>query len=202
MERIKVHPANPHKRALDMITAALERGGVALVPGDTSYLLVARISKKSAIEKLNRIKERTKKFYSVMFRDFSELARYTEITDVQFALIKRFLPGPYTFILKASREMPRIMLENRKEIGIRIPDSPLLREIIATCGEPLIVSTAVSGEEEFFTDPESDEPVWLHLVDVLADGGYLPAELTTIIRLEGNEYEIVRVGKGAVDYFA
>ncbi len=202
MERIKVHAANPHKRSVDIIATALDRGGIALVPGDTSYLLIARIGKKSALEKLGRIKERTKKFYSVMFRDFSELARYAEVTDTQFALIKRFLPGPYTFILKASREVPKIMLENRKEIGIRIPDSPLMCEIIAACGEPIIVSTAVSGEDDFFTDPETDEPSWLHLVDVLADGGYLPAELTTIIRLEGNSYEVVRAGKGPTDYFS
>lgn len=199
MERITVHPINPHKRAIEIITAALDRGGIALVPGDTSYLLIARIGRKSAIERLNRIKERTKKFYSVMFRDFSELARYAEVTDAQFALIKRFLPGPYTFILKASREVPRILLENRKEIGIRIPDSPLLRTIIAACGEPIIVSTAGKGDEDFFTDPQTDTPPWLHFVDVLADGGYLPAELTTIIRLEQNCYEIIRVGKGPID---
>ncbi len=202
MERVTVHTLNPHKRSLELIAAVLEKGGVALLPGDTSYLLAARIGRKNAIEKLNRIKERKKKFYSVMFRDLSELARYAEVTDKQYAVIKRSLPGPYTFILKASREIPKIMLENRKEIGIRIPDSPFLCELIAACGEPIIVSTAGGGDEEgFFADPDNDEPEWLHLVDILADGGYLPAELTSIIRLDRDEFEIVRLGKGPVDGF-
>ncbi|HOW52938.1 MAG TPA: L-threonylcarbamoyladenylate synthase [bacterium] len=203
MERLTVHLQNPHKRTLDLIAATLDKGGIALVPGDTSYLLVARIGRKNAIEKLNRIKERKKKFYSVMFRDLAELARYAEVTDKQYAVIKRTLPGPYTFILKASREIPKIMLEKRKEIGIRIPDSPFLRELIAACGEPIIVSTAGGSDDDegFFVDPENDEPEWLHLVDILADGGYLPAELTSIIRLDQDEFEIVRVGKGPVDQF-
>jgi tRNA threonylcarbamoyl adenosine modification protein (Sua5/YciO/YrdC/YwlC family) len=203
MERVTVHMLNPHRRTLDLIAAVLDKGGVALVPGDTSYLLVARIGRKNAIEKLNRIKERKKKFYSVMFRDLSELARYAEVTDRQYAVIKRSLPGPYTFILKASREIPKIMLENRKEIGIRIPDSPFLRDLIAACGEPIIVSTAGGSDDDegFFADPENDEPSWLHLVDILADGGYLPAELTSIIRLEDDQFEIVRAGKGPVDIF-
>lgn len=202
MQRIPVHPRTPHKRTIETVADALGAGGVALIPGDTSYLLAVRIGKKGAIEKLGRIKERKKKFYSVMFRDFSELARYAEVTDRQFAMVKRSLPGPYTFILKASREIPKIMLENRKEIGIRIPDLPFIRELIAACGEPLIVSTAKGAneeEEEFFTDPESDTPPWLHLVDIIADAGYQPAELTSIIRLENDRYEVVRAGKGSVE---
>lgn len=203
MQRIPVHPRTPHKRTVEAVAVSLESGGVALIPGDTSYLLAVRIGKKSAIEKLDRIKERKKKFYSVMFRDFSELARYAEVTDRQFAMVKRFLPGPYTFILKASREVPKIMLENRKEIGIRIPDLPFIRELIAACGEPLIVSTAkgASEDEEFFTDPDNDTPPWLHLVDIIADAGYQPAELTSIIRLENDRYEVVRAGKGSVEEF-
>ncbi|HNT27904.1 MAG TPA: L-threonylcarbamoyladenylate synthase [bacterium] len=205
MQRIPVHPRTPHKRTVETVADALGSGGVALIPGDTSYLLAVRIGKKSAIEKLGRIKDRKKKFYSVMFRDFSELARYAEVTDRQFATVKRFLPGPYTFILKASREVPKIMLENRKEIGIRIPDLPFIRELIAACGEPLIVSTAKGGndeEEEFFTDPDSETPPWLHLVDIIADAGYQPAELTSIIRLENDRYEVVRAGKGPVEEFS
>lgn len=203
MEKVRIHILNPQKRSMDAILDVLNRGGIVLLPGDTSYLLAIKIGKKNALEKLDRLKQSVKrKFYSVMFKDMSELAKYTEITDKQFSILKSSLPGPYTFILKANRQIPKIMLENRKEIGIRIPDSPFIKTLLEECGEPLIVSTAnTDSSENFFQDPETDEPEWLHLVDLVADGGFVQAGLTTIIRLENNEYEIVRVGQGSVERF-
>ena len=203
MEKIKVHIDNPEKRAVDKAAAVLENGGVALVPGDTSYLLAVKIGKKGALEKLNRIKQTKKrKFYSLVFKDLSDISRYADIDNRHFNLLKRCLPGAYTFILSASREIPKIMLENRKEIGIRIPESSFLSTLIDEIGEPLVVSTASCDEGDDFCDPEEDSPDWLGFVDLLVDGGYIAMDLTTVVQLSGDEYEIVREGRGSTDIFS
>ncbi len=202
MERIKVHTENPEKRVIEKAVSVLESGGVVLIPGDTSYLLAVKIGKKGALEKLNRIKQSKKrKFYSLVFKDLSDIARYADIDNRHFNLLKRCLPGAYTFILSASREIPKIMLENRKEIGIRIPESRLLNDLVEALGEPIVVSTASNEDGDEFCDPEEDDPDWLGFVDLLVDGGYIAMDLTTIVQLNGDEYEIVRVGKGDVDIF-
>ena len=202
MERIKVHTDNPERRAVEKAVDVLESGGVVLLPGDTSYLLAVKIGKKGALEKLNRIKQTKKrKFYSLIFKDLSDISRYADIDNRHFNLLKRCLPGAYTFILTASREIPKIMLENRKEIGIRIPDSSFLNDLVETLGEPIVVSTASNENDEEFCDPEEDSPDWLGFVDLLVDGGYLAMEQTTIVQLSGDEYEIVREGKGDIDIF-
>ena len=203
MEKIKVHIDNPEKRAVDKAAAVLENGGVALVPGDTSYLLAVKIGKKGALEKLNRIKQTKKrKFYSLVFKDLSDISRYADIDNRHFNLLKLCLPGAYTFILSASREIPKIMLENRKEIGIRIPESSFLSVLIDEIGEPLVVSTASCDEGDDFCDPEEDSPDWLGFVDLLVDGGYIAMDLTTVVQLSGDEYEIVREGRGSTDIFS
>ena len=202
MERISVHLNNPEKRAVDKAVNVLENGGVVLIPGDTSYLLAVKIGKKNALEKLNRIKQSKKrKFYSLIFKDLSDIARYADIDNRHFNLLKRCLPGAYTFILSASREIPKIMLENRKEIGIRIPESRFLNDLVEAMGEPIVVSTASNDDGEEFCDPEEDNPDWLGFVDLMVDGGYIAMDQTTIVQLSGDEYEIVREGKGNVDIF-
>ncbi len=202
MERISVHLNNPERRAVDKAVNVLESGGVVLVPGDTSYLLAVKIGKKSALDKLNRIKQSKKrKFYSLIFKDLSDIARYADIDNRHFNLLKRCLPGAYTFILTASREIPKIMLENRKEIGIRIPESRFLNDLVEALGEPIVVSTASNEDGEEFCDPEEDAPDWLGFVDLLVNGGYIAMDQTTIVQLSGDEYEIVREGKGDTDIF-
>ena len=202
MERISVHLNNPERRAVDKAASVLESGGVVLVPGDTSYLLAVKIGKKNALDKLNRIKQTKKrKFYSLIFKDLSDISRYADIDNRHFNLLKRCLPGAYTFILSASREIPKIMLENRKEIGIRIPESRFLNDLVEAMCEPIVVSTASNEEGEEFCDPDEDAPDWLGFVDLLVDGGYIAMDLTTIVQLSGDEYEIVREGKGDVDIF-
>ena len=202
MERIKVHAENPEKRVIEKSVAVLESGGVVLLPGDTSYLLAVKIGKKSALEKLNRIKQTKKrKFYSLVFKDLSDISRYADIDNRHFNLLKRCLPGAYTFILSARREIPKSMLENRKEIGIRIPESRFLNDLVNALGEPVVVSTASNDDGEEFCDPEEDSPDWLGFVDLLINGGYIAMDQTTIVQLSGDEYEIVREGKGPVDIF-
>lgn len=202
METVAIHLQNPQTRVLEKIITVLNSGGVVLLPGDTSYFLAVKIGKKSALETLNKIKQTKKrKFFSVVFRDLSDISRYADIDNRHFSILKRCLPGPYTFILNASRDIPKIMLENRKEVGIRIPESIFISKLLELLGEPLIVSTASCEDGSSFNDPEEDSPTWLGYVDLLIDGGYVPTELTTIIRLNSDEYEVVREGKGSADIF-
>ncbi len=200
MEKIEVYLQTPHKRATAKIIETLENDGIVLLPGDTSYLLAIKIGSKTALDKLNQLKQnKKKKFYSVMFRDFSDISHYTDISNQEFSFIRRYFPGPFTFIMKASKNIPKIMLQNRKEVGIRMPQMIFLQNLLAEYGKPILVSTAnIDDSNEFFTDPEVDEPHWLRLVDLIADGGYLPHELTTIIHFEDSEYSIIRAGKGSI----
>ena len=201
MERIRVHLENPQKRVIECTVEVLNSGGVVLLPGDTAYFLAIGIGKKNALEKLNRIKQNKKrKYYSVVFRDLSEIANYTNIDNRHFNLLKRCFPGPYTFIVSASKDIPKIMLQKRKEIGIRVPESVFINELINAYGAPLVVSTA-SNDDEAFNDPEEDEPSWLGLVDLVVESDYIFPELTTIIKLDGDEYEVIREGKGDPDIF-
>ncbi len=202
MEKVVIHPENPQTRIIEKAVKVLQNGGVVLLPGDTSYFLAIKIGKKSALEKLNRIKQTKKrKYYSLLFKDLSEISKYADLDNRHYNLLKRCLPGPYTFILNATRDIPRIMLQNRKELGIRIPESKFTDRIVEIMGEPIVVSTASSEDGSSFNDPEVDNPDWLGLVDLIVDGGYVHPELTTIVKLDAGEYEIVREGKGSPDIF-
>ncbi len=201
MEKIKVHLANPQKRTISKIIETLNKKGLVLLPGDTSYFIATKIGCKQALEKLNRIKQTSKrKFYSIMFKDFSKLSVYTDLNNQEFSMIKRALPGPYTFICKANKNIPKIMLQKRKEVGIRIPNFPFLQTLLEEFDEPILVSTA-TNENDFFEDPENDSPTWLNQIDLLVDGDFIPAELTTVVRFEDNMLEIMREGKGSTDIF-
>jgi tRNA threonylcarbamoyl adenosine modification protein (Sua5/YciO/YrdC/YwlC family) len=202
MERVSIHPENPQTRVVEKAVKTLRDGGVVLMPGDTSYFLAIKIGKKNALDKLNRIKQTKKrKYYSLLFRDLSEIAKYTDLDNKHFNLLKRCLPGPYTFILNASKDIPKIMLQNRKEVGIRIPESKFTDILVEMMGEPIVVSTATSEDGTEFNDPDDDSPDWLGYVDLMIDGGYVHPELTTIIRLNEDEYEVLREGKGTPEIF-
>ncbi len=198
MDTVNVHMTTPQKRVVTKVIDTLERDGVVLIPGDTSYLLAVRIGSKKALEKLDRIKKNKKrKFYSIMLRDFTDISDYADITNQHFKFIKRVLPGPFTFILRATKSVPRVMLQSRKEVGIRIPESPFLEALLDEYRAPIVVSTArEEGSDEFLTDPEDETSHWMGAVDLLVSGGYVPSELTTVVQLEDDEFSVIREGKG------
>ncbi|MCK5809006.1 threonylcarbamoyl-AMP synthase [bacterium] len=197
MEVIVVRRGVVHKRAVVAVAHTLQDGGVVLVPGDTSYLLAIQVGNKKALERLNKIKKQPKrKYYSVMLKDFGDIAHYTDISNVQYRVMKRALPGPYTFIVKASREIPKIMLQKRKEIGIRMPDNPFMQALLEEISKPLLVTTAHVDNRDFFEDPDEQSDGWENCVDFLIDAGMVPAELTSIIDMSGDEWEVKREGKG------
>ncbi len=201
MEHLKIHRDNPPVRAVSRCADTVNRGGVVLIPGDTSYLLAVKVGNKGALERLNRIKGRQKrKYYSVVLKGFSDIARYADISDIQYRLMKRVFPGPYTFIVKASREIPKIMLQKRKEIGIRMPDEPFVSLLVDMIDAPLLVSTAVTNSVDVLEDPEQFGDEWNHGVDTLVDAGIIPAQLTSVINITGDEWVVVREGKGDISF--
>lgn len=202
MRKIYIRTDNPQKRNVEMIANSILDGNVVLIPGDTSYMFAIKIGDKNALEKLHFIKkDKKRKFYSILLRNLSDLSLYTDISNQNFSFIKRYLPGSFTFIVKASRKIPKIMLEKRKEIGIRLSDSPFMTMLSNLVGEPFLVSTAARDNEEIFSDPEMDFPEWLNAVDIFADGGYVPFEQTTVVQIGYDEFEIVREGKGIIENF-
>lgn len=201
MEVIKIHRGATHKRVVDLCVRSLVNGKVIIVPGDTSYLLAIQVGNKKALELLNTIKQQQKrKYYSVMLKDFGDISHYTDISNIQYRLMKRVLPGPYTLIVKASREIPKIMLQKRKEIGIRMPDEPFMQALLEEMPMPLLVTTARIGDNDFLEDPDYQSDEWKNCVDLLVDAGPVAADLTSIVDISDEEWEVKREGSGDISF--
>ncbi len=199
-ELIKLYEENPNERELEKIVAILKRGGLVIYPTDTVYGLGCDITHHKALERLAQIKQvkLEKANFSFICDDMSHLSDFVQqMNSSTFKILKRALPGPYTFILKGSRNLPK-PFKKRKTVGIRIPDNNIIRSLVSALGNP-IVSTSIRDDDdvlEYTTDPELIYEKWNHLVDVVIDGGYGDNTASTIIDLSGDDPEIVREGKG------
>ncbi|MAD98340.1 MAG: threonylcarbamoyl-AMP synthase [Flavobacteriaceae bacterium] len=199
-ELIKLYEENPNERELEKIVAILKRGGLVIYPTDTVYGLGCDITNHKALERLAQIKQvkLEKANFSFICDDMSHLSDYVQQMNTStFKILKRALPGPYTFILPGSRNLPK-PFKKRKTVGIRIPDNNIIRSLISALGNP-IVSTSIRDDDdvlEYTTDPELIYEKWGHLVDVVIDGGYGDNTASTIIDLSSDEPEVVREGKG------
>jgi len=200
-----IHPKNPDQRKIQLIIDILNKGGVIIYPTDTVYSLGCSLHKKRAIEKLAQLKgiKIKKANFSVICSDLSHLAEYTKPIDRStYKLLNKNLPGPFTFILKASNQIPKLFDTNRKSIGIRIPDNNIVKAIIETLGHPL-VTTSIHDEDEiieYTTDPSLIEEKWEKLVDGIVDGGYGNNIASTVVDLSDDDIEIVRQGAGELEY--
>lgn len=201
---VRIHPDNPAERQLKMVIDCLENDGVIIYPTDTVYAIGCSIYKTRALERVARIKgvKLEKANFSIVCHDLSHLAEYTRpIPNNIYKLMKRAFPGAYTFILDANNNVPKIFQHKKKTIGIRIPDNNIAREIVRMLGNP-IISTSVHDEDdviEYTTDPELIYEKYQNLVDMVIDGGYGDNEASTVIDCTGDEPELVREGKGALD---
>jgi len=199
-----IHPINPDQRKIQLIVDILNKGGVIIYPTDTVYSLGCSLHKKRAIEKLAQLKgiKLKKAKFSVICSDLSHLAEYTKPIDRStYKLLNKNLPGPFTFILKASNQIPKLFDTNRKSIGIRVPDNNIVKAIIETLGHPL-VTTSIHDEDEiveYTTDPSLIEEKWEKLVDGIIDGGYGNNIASTVIDLSHDDVEIVRQGAGILE---
>jgi tRNA threonylcarbamoyl adenosine modification protein (Sua5/YciO/YrdC/YwlC family) len=195
----EVHPQNPQARLLKQAAALLQAGGVLAVPTDSSYALVCRLDDKTAAEHLRRIRQVDDKHHlTLLCKDLSELARFARVDNRQYRLLKLGTPGPYTFILEATKEVPRRLSHpSRRTIGLRVPEHKVLQELLALFGEPLLATTLIPpGETEALNDATEIRERFQKLLQAVVDAGACPMQPTTVIDCSGDELVLVRQGRG------
>jgi tRNA threonylcarbamoyl adenosine modification protein (Sua5/YciO/YrdC/YwlC family) len=200
---IKMYNENPDPRAIQTVVEVLRQGGLIIYPTDTVYGLGCDITDSRALERIARIKKvkLDKANFSFICYDLSNLSTYVRQIDTPvYKLLKRALPGPYTFVLNGSNKLPKDF-KKKKTVGIRVPDNNIIRSIVKELGNP-IVSTSIYDEDEvieYTTDPELIFEKWRNLVDLVIDGGYGGNVPSTIIDVSGDEIKVIREGKGSLD---
>ena len=202
---IRIYPENPNPKEIRKVVAILRDGGVIIYPTDTVYGLGCDITKQKAVERIARIKgikpEKTQ--FSFIVYDLSHLSDYTlPINNTTYKLMKRNLPGPFTFILEANNQVPKMLKYKKKTVGIRIPDNQIIRDIVKELGNP-ILTTSVHSEDiilEYTTDPELIYEEMGHLVDLVINGGYGNNIPSTIVDCTGEEVAITREGLGVLEW--
>ncbi|WP_309626960.1 L-threonylcarbamoyladenylate synthase [Methylibium sp.] len=199
----EVHPDNPQPRLIALAAQILHGGGIAAIPTDSSYALVCHLDDKAAAQTLRRLrgfddKSGNKHHLTRLCRDLSELASYARVDNQQFRLLKLATPGPYTFILEASREVPRrVSHPSRRTIGLRVPDHAVTQALLAALGQPLLATTLIPpGAEEPLNDPREIRAHFEKRLQAVVDAGACPMQPTTVIDLSGDEPVLVRRGRG------
>lgn len=198
---IKIYPENPNQKVIEQVVDVLRKGGLIIYPTDTVYGLGCDITNQKAIEKVARIRniKPEKANFSFICYDLSHISDYIKpIDNATFRVLKKALPGPFTFIFNASHAVPKLLSSNKKTVGIRVPDNNIAREIVKVLGNP-ILSTSIHDEDdiiEYSTDPELIHEKYENLVDLVIDGGYGDNIPSTVVDCTSGEFEIVREGKG------
>ncbi|KRH99716.1 L-threonylcarbamoyladenylate synthase [Curvibacter sp. PAE-UM] len=196
----EVHPENPQIRLLRQAAALLEKGGVVAVPTDSSYALVCHLDDKAAADKMRSIRQVDDKHHlTLLCRDLAELSSYARVDNRQYRLLKAATPGPWTFILEATKEVPRrVSHPSRKTIGLRVPEHRVLHELLALhTGGPLLATTLIpAGETDPLNDAQEIRERYEHQLAAVIDAGACPHEPTTVIDLSGDEPEVLRRGRG------
>lgn len=199
-----IHPDNPQHRLVRQATEIIRQGGIVVYPTDSAYALGCHIGDKKALDKIRQIRQLDKNHnFTLMCRDLSELAVYAKVGNQLYRSIKAHTPGPYTFILDATSEVPRrLMHPKRKTIGLRVPDNAIALALLEDLGEPIMsVTLIMPGDEYPLTDPYDIRDLLEHHVDLIVEGGYCGLEPTTVVDLSGDEPVIIRQGVGSFDDF-
>jgi len=195
----EVHPDNPQPRLLKQAAQILHAGGIAAVPTDSSYALVCHLDDKNAAENLRRIRQVDDKHHlTLLCRDLSELASYARVDNRQYRLLKLGTPGPFTFILEATKEVPRrVSHPSRRTVGLRVPDHRVTQELLAIFGQPLLATTLIPpGETVPMNDPHEIRNRFQKLIQAVVDAGACPMQPTTVLDLTGDEPMLGRIGRG------
>ncbi len=193
---LSINADNPQQRLINRVCAVLEEGGLIVYPTDTFYGIGCNLFNKKGIQLIYRLKNRPlKKPFSFLCDSLKEVSRYALVSNYAYKTMKRFLPGPYTFILEGTRLVPKIMLTKRKTVGIRVPDNKICLDIIRTFGRPIISTSAV------FDDPQSIKEAYGSFLDVIIDGGVLYQSPSSVVSLMDDIPEVIREGKGDVSSF-
>jgi tRNA threonylcarbamoyl adenosine modification protein (Sua5/YciO/YrdC/YwlC family) len=195
----EVHPTHPQPRLLKQAAQILHEGGIAAVPTDSSYALVCHLDDKAAAERLRRIRQVDDKHHlTLLCRDLSELARFARVDNRQYRLLKLGTPGPYTFILEATKEVPRrVSHPSRRTIGLRVPEHAATQALLEVFGAPLLATTLIPpGEQEPLNDAQEIRERFQKLIQAVLDAGACPMAPTTVLDLSGDEPVLVRQGRG------
>ena len=201
---LEIHPKNPQIRLIRQAVQLMREGGVVVYPTDSCYALGCHIGDKDAMERISRIRETDRHHhFTLVCRDLSEIAKYARVNNQQYRTLKAFTPGPYTFILQATRETPkRLQNPKRRTIGIRVPEHLVSQALLAELGEPIMSSTLhLPGDTLPMTDAHEIQERLLHHVDAVIDGGNCGLEPTSVVDLEGPAPVVARRGKGDVSAF-
>ncbi|AJE03284.1 L-threonylcarbamoyladenylate synthase [Geobacter pickeringii] len=196
-----INPENPQPRLVAKVIDVLKSGGIIAYPTDTTYGIGCSIFNKKGIERIYLIKQREKKKpFSFICSDLSEVARYAKVSNYAFKIIKRYLPGPYTFVLDATSIVPDLLVTKQKTVGIRMPDNPICLSIVRELGHPIITTSAnVSGEEPI-GDPFLVDQAMGKRLDMVVDGGVLTADVSSVVSLIGDAPTVLRRGIGDVSW--
>ncbi|PCJ01472.1 MAG: threonylcarbamoyl-AMP synthase [Flavobacteriales bacterium] len=201
---LSIHPDNPDQRKINQVIKVLKKGGVIIYPTDTVYSMACDLNNRKAVERMAQIKgiKIEKANFSLICHDLSNISDYTvQFSNSIYKMMKRALPGPYTFILNANNSVPKLFKSKKKTIGIRVPDNNIARILVEQLGNPLI-STSVHDDDEileYITDPELIHEKYENTLGLVIDGGYGQNEASTIIDCTGNEPEVIREGIGSID---
>jgi tRNA threonylcarbamoyl adenosine modification protein (Sua5/YciO/YrdC/YwlC family) len=201
----RIHPQNPQKRLVQQAAVIVQDGGVIVYPTDSAYALGCRVGDKTALDRICAIRRLGSGHqFTLACRDLSEISAYAVVGNSEFRLLKAHTPGPYTFILPATREVPKRLLHpKRRTIGLRVPDHAIAQALLEALGAPLLTTTLIlPGQEDPLTDPEEIRACLEHQVDLVIDGGPGGREPTTVVDLVGPQPVVVRAGKGDAATFA
>ncbi|MGV6818013.1 MAG: L-threonylcarbamoyladenylate synthase [Thiotrichales bacterium] len=199
----EIHPDNPQKRLIDQAVKIIRSGGVIVYPTDSCYALGCQIGDKNAVDRIRRIRQVDKDHhFTLMCRDLSQISNYAVLENDAFRLIKSLTPGPYTFILRATKDVPRrLQHPKRKTIGIRIPDNNIALALTEALGEPIMSSTLILPDTDMpLTDPYQIRVMLEHQVDLVMDGGFCDIDPSTVVDMTTGRPEILREGKGSLDW--
>lgn len=202
----KIYPENPNEKSIEQVVDVLRKGGIIIYPTDTVYGLGCDIHNQKAIERICKIKgiKPEKSNLSFICYDLSHISDYTKPLDNEtYRILKKALPGPFTFIFNANKNVPKLLSSNKKTVGIRVPDNNIARAIVKALGNP-ILSTSIRDDDEiieYSTDPELIYEKYEDLIDLMIDGGYGDNEPSTIVDCSTGDFEIIRQGKGILEQF-
>ncbi len=200
--RIEIDPETPQMMNIKHVVKILQNGGLIAYPTDTIYGIGCDLFNKSAIEKVYQIKKMPRyKPLSFICADLKDISVYAQVSNTAYKIMKRLIPGPYTFILSATRMVPKIMLTKRRTVGIRVPDNNICLSIVRELGNPIISTSASVSKDEIMSDPIEIENTFGHSIDILIDGGVLVSEPSSMIDFTESIPKVVREGKGDISMF-
>ncbi len=197
-----INSDNPQMRLIRKVVEILRNGGIIVYPTDTVYGIGCDLFNKRGIEKIYEIKRRsTKQPFSFVCADLKDISSYAQVSDYAYRTMRRLLPGAYTFVLEASRLVPKILLTKRKTVGIRVPDNNICLALVKELGHPIISTSATTEEDAVLSDPSEIENKYKHAVDIVIDGGILASQKSSVVSLVDDIPDVIRAGKGDVSIF-